>query len=874
MPGLSDFVAVDVETTGLDFETECIIELAAVRFTDGKEGESFQALFTPAKTLTAMARLLTGFDESEFAGAPMAGESLRAFLAFAGDSPLVAHNADFDATFIRRALEKEKLAPPGGTWLDSLLIARTAWPEWENHKLENLAIRLQLPPENSHRALPDARRAGLVFLAAQKIIIASAPGLRRTLTSLAAELPGWNHVFAFPKVAEAPPEREFSGGETLILSRTHSPLPEISQANESEAAEAAQKLAAGEWLAWETSSAADDGLLGLQTARGLAALGKRVLIAAPDTSSWESLRRAAMAFGSGGPSHAEILEPQAYLCAGRVQKASEVPLSRLAPAERTAAIPLSAWADRTGSGLISECRGFARERTRLLWAKVRCDVYTEDPHAKAARVRAEGAEIVITTQAALCAHLKLEGALLPLFDALIITGAHKFQDVMQRALGREVSFFRLRQILQRMRYSPEEAFGLWTELETALGSAEGLGPEVWDHWKNGWFEPEREFHRFLNKLGRTAKRGESKESRLRYTEPLSLAYGADPEPVITALRKGEAFLSRCMESLPESSIPGSLRGEVYRIAEGLKDFRLDFEGLCEAKGEDVFILEDYTNPHKTALRSIPINGICGDKIQSLFEATAFLSPAMTVGRGDDAADFFLQGLGVSLNPESPRVRLRMQEHGKPSLKFLLAPTVPVSATVDSAPEFARLLWDSIFPFIRQGVFVLIPWPGTLRAVHKALRAMIPPDVSFWSQHVDGPRDALRQLYASRSGGLILATEGMDELQDRDGKAPALVVVARMPSPLFHDPVLEALSEKQPEDSSAGKKLWQQAGVLRLKRELTVLRRSALPKAIWLLDAKACREGSGALAARSLGYDSVTTSNSGELRTETEKALSV
>src|SRR6187402_2673455 len=106
---LRSFVAVDTETTGLDFEHDRLIELAAVRFEDGKPVANFEALVAPGKALSPVSRLITGLTAEELEAAPPAAETLRAFLAFVGDLPLVAHNAEFDAHFVRRTLETESL---------------------------------------------------------------------------------------------------------------------------------------------------------------------------------------------------------------------------------------------------------------------------------------------------------------------------------------------------------------------------------------------------------------------------------------------------------------------------------------------------------------------------------------------------------------------------------------------------------------------------------------------------------------------------------------------------------------------------------------------------------------------------------------------
>src|SRR5690606_27049590 len=105
-------------------------------------------------------------------------------------------NAEFDAHFVRKTLAAADLPPPPGPWLDTLLLARTAWPDWDSHRLDALAERLAVPRDDEHRALPDARRAGLVCLAAQTHLRRTlSADARNALSRLAAHDPAWSLVF-------------------------------------------------------------------------------------------------------------------------------------------------------------------------------------------------------------------------------------------------------------------------------------------------------------------------------------------------------------------------------------------------------------------------------------------------------------------------------------------------------------------------------------------------------------------------------------------------------------------------------------------------------------------------------------------------------
>ena len=95
-----EYVAFDLETTGLSSQHDEIIEIGAVILKEGREVDRFQSFVDPGRLLTQKIVDLTGITDEMLKGAPGIGEVLPRFLAFCGDRPLVAHNADFDVGFV------------------------------------------------------------------------------------------------------------------------------------------------------------------------------------------------------------------------------------------------------------------------------------------------------------------------------------------------------------------------------------------------------------------------------------------------------------------------------------------------------------------------------------------------------------------------------------------------------------------------------------------------------------------------------------------------------------------------------------------------------------------------------------------------------
>ena len=157
-----EYVAFDLETTGLSSQKDEIIEIGAVRMQGGKELERFQTFVNPRRRLEQKIVELTGITDAMLADAPSIETVLPEFLEFVGDRVLVAHNADFDTGFIREACRKQGL-PYSFTSVDTLILSQNLLPHLNKFKLDVVSNALSLPDFNHHRAGDDAVTCGLIF---------------------------------------------------------------------------------------------------------------------------------------------------------------------------------------------------------------------------------------------------------------------------------------------------------------------------------------------------------------------------------------------------------------------------------------------------------------------------------------------------------------------------------------------------------------------------------------------------------------------------------------------------------------------------------------------------------------------------------------
>jgi DNA polymerase III subunit epsilon len=160
------FVVVDLETTGLRPGQSRICEIGAVRVDGLVPAGTFETLVDPGAPLPRLVASLTGIADADLARAPGPAEAVRRFLAFAGDSVLVAHNARFDLAFLDREVERLTGRRVAAPVVDTVGLARRLLAgRVSRASLASLSHFFGTSVRPCHRALPDAQATAEVLIA-------------------------------------------------------------------------------------------------------------------------------------------------------------------------------------------------------------------------------------------------------------------------------------------------------------------------------------------------------------------------------------------------------------------------------------------------------------------------------------------------------------------------------------------------------------------------------------------------------------------------------------------------------------------------------------------------------------------------------------
>ena len=170
-------VVVDTETTGLSFNHDELIQIAAARLEQGTIAERFSTFVNPGKDIPDDIVHLTGITQDDVADAPSPEEALARLVEFVGpDAIMVAHNAEFDRTFTTRHPAGYPLLDL--LWIDTLELARIALPRLKGHRLIDLVHAFETPV-STHRADADVEATCAIY----RILLAAVDAMPKDLTN-------------------------------------------------------------------------------------------------------------------------------------------------------------------------------------------------------------------------------------------------------------------------------------------------------------------------------------------------------------------------------------------------------------------------------------------------------------------------------------------------------------------------------------------------------------------------------------------------------------------------------------------------------------------------------------------------------------------
>lgn len=189
----SDCCVIDIETTGLDYSYDEIIEISAIKVVDGNFTDTFSQLIKPSEPVSDFITQLTGITNEMLSDKPSIQDVLPGFIDFVGKSLLVGYNVNFDINFLYDAVKSHLHIEFNNDFVDVLRIARRIHPELPGRKLKDMISFYQLDDIGSHRAEADSIQTYRVLLKLREDIIAQYGSFDEFKTSMKTKKSSSHH---------------------------------------------------------------------------------------------------------------------------------------------------------------------------------------------------------------------------------------------------------------------------------------------------------------------------------------------------------------------------------------------------------------------------------------------------------------------------------------------------------------------------------------------------------------------------------------------------------------------------------------------------------------------------------------------------------
>jgi len=846
------YVALDLETTGLDPEHDEIVEVGAVRAGDGTE-EVFHTFVRPRQPLPHRIQRLTGITPGDLAAAPAFGEIAAELERFVGNLPVVGQNFTFDLAFLHR----QGIRPPGPTF-DTRDLACLLLPGLPDYRLATITAALGIEFPVRHRALADARATAACF----DRLIAE---LRRRPASLLheaariASLAGWQMGELFrealhdrqpgppvtdaahrflrrpadpgPPVTPVPAPRPIAPAEVvrLLTEVCAEVMPGFERRPEQErmATRIAEAFARGDHLLIEAGTGVGKSLAYLLPA-ALHAIqnGRRVVVSTNTINLQEQLvgqeipllQQLLARAGPPAPIRACLLKGRRnYLCL--LRWATLLSEAELTLDEGRTLARILFWLPSTDTGDRAELNLSRPEDAvwnRLSAQNETCSTsgcpYAADGSCflVRARKRAESSHVVVINHALLLSDMATDGAILPPYDHLVIDEAHHLEDEATNQFGftageGDVLDFldsvagkgrdRAGSLLGRLR-DWNRGFAAHLEMPGLARAAESLASAT-----------ERARQRLPDFWGLLPAfirdhAGEDSE----YDRTLLLDRTARVQPawsqVETAWEQAELALGDALDALKQTADAIADAG----IADGTSDLlyaqatdllatgRRLLSGLSTAVLGDTSVVAWLSQDRSTGMPTLawaPLH--IGDMLRNgLFDRKeSVVLTGATLAAGGDFT--YLRG---RLGFDSGQEELLGSPFDYSRSTCIL---VPRDMPEPGQPSYLTALAGALIDMLRasQGrALVLFTSHAALRAAYDAIRGPLEEDdILVLAHRIDGTARQLTNALRQNERAAILGTASFWEGVDVVGEALSLLVIARLPFSVPTDPVFRARSEQ-------------------------------------------------------------------------------
>ena len=836
-PRGADYVAFDLEATGLSPKADRILEVGAVRYTaDFERIGDLEVLVDPGIPIPLAVQRLVGITSADVRGAPSPPEAVAQLADFCAGAQLVTHGGAFDMQFVT------VLAPDAfrnREVFDTLELGRILLPTFETHALQQLSRLLGLPHTRPHRALSDAEATGALFAVLTRLARQlPRPALAEMRRLAAAAGPSLGTFFREAGEHASSERAAVNGGPGQAPSVRRE--ARAGSGDEARPGRPVPRMSAGS-LPLDDAAAAALGPGGpFDTGIGYEYREAQVQMARAVAQTIERRRRLLVEAGTGVGKSLAYLVPLALWVTRRHERAvvathtvnlqeqlADRDLPRLAsivdPPPSTAVLkgrshyislrrwvrflaqpdagPHAAildairfklkvlvWLTETGTGDRAELHLTSDEEA--LWRRVASDREdclgtacanwpTRRCHMVAARQRAADADIVVTNHSLLLADSERQGQVIAPYSVLVVDEAHQLEASATEQLGTTLRPFDVALVLDRIPARPD----------TALAQALARCREA----------SQRLFGDVKGFVGGQLGLDHASNSRLGLSDTVRADHQFHPLERAARLAAGAlgetaALLeeARASESLQTELLPEAGRGdeEATLQAYALRDLRDSVERIM-LRPRDGYVCWLELRAEQGELHEAPVS--VAEPLRHLVyerrDSVVLTSATLTVA---GSFDFMRARLGAGDAADELALPSPFDYLG--SALTVLAGGVPPYDDPDHDGVVAELVGQVALDLDGR-TLVLFTSYGPLRRVHALIAERLERrGIALLGQGIDGTRRQILRSFLEDPRTVLLGTSSFWEGVDIPGERLRCVVIDKLPFPVPTDPLVRARSE--------------------------------------------------------------------------------
>jgi predicted DnaQ family exonuclease/DinG family helicase len=843
---LDSFVCIDLETTGLDYAYDKIIEIGAVKYIKGEKAGEFSQLINPGVSITPDITQLTGISNDDVAGSPSMDEVIPRFEQFLEDTPLfVGHNIYFDVSFIKRHLSDKYSAIIDSSTADTAALARLVWPGQKSYSLFNLSEFIGIKEPPTHRALKDADVTAQLYLRE----ITTLAHLPKNMQNLVAGLLFGMHlkgaVFSsLESIARRFPQSStyaYDYGDNIFGSGEINHVAEYVEIHPdkitdyfdtslrqsiTEYEERPQQIemaiqVAGAFNRSEIFLAEAPTGVGKSLAYLIPAIiwaktnGESVIISTGTKNLQDQL------FNKDIPQVAQalkldfkavLLKGRAnYLCLFKYYELLNEAISSFGQEERQALLSLAVWAETTRTGDISECTGFSITRWRYLWARASCEgnfcLGKVCNHYKRcflykAKNEAASAHIKVINHHLLFADYSSRGDLLATSGHAIIDEAHNLEKVAASYLGPEISFSQFLTLFNQIfTVRPVEtgflALAKMRALTVDREEAKRINNEI-SKIQRKLMAARGDSNEFFDKLTSAVVSGTNEETRSReisYNDITRFVSQLVIDKFNKSLKELENTLIDLSELIEESdSLKDRLELSVRAkaLSQDLRDCRQAYEFLTVSDSQDFVYWIEISRKTDARIVSAPLevgkildSGFY-DRLKTLILCSATLSVA-----GDFS--YYKKRLGLNLNSADRTFEKALDSpfNLKRNIGFYSAGFLPNPNAANFDKECAEVIYDLFATVKVKGMVLFTAYKNIVSVVDSVGGRLLDSGFELFVQ--DGSQSPARLLsrFRNSTSGILFGTDSFWEGVDLPGDELQLLVIVKLPFAVPDKPWIKA-----------------------------------------------------------------------------------